>query len=35
MAVLRLVYLHMIEEYARHLGRADLLRKRIDGATGE
>lgn len=32
---LRLVYLHMIEEYARHLGHADLLRERIDGATGE
>jgi uncharacterized damage-inducible protein DinB len=31
---LRLVYLHMIEEYARHLGHADLLRERIDGATG-
>jgi hypothetical protein len=24
----------MIEEYARHLGHADLLRERIDGATG-
>jgi len=32
---LRLIYLHMIEEYARHLGHADLLRERIDGATGE
>jgi uncharacterized damage-inducible protein DinB len=32
---LRMVYLHMIEEYARHLGHADLLRERIDGATGE
>src|SRR5690606_26059864 len=31
---LRWVYLHMIEEYARHNGRADLLRERIDGATG-
>ncbi len=31
---LRLSYLHMIEEYARHLGHADLLRERIDGATG-
>ena len=31
---LRLIYLHMIEEYARHLGHADLLRERIDGATG-
>jgi uncharacterized damage-inducible protein DinB len=32
---LRLVYLHMIEEYARHLGHADLLREQIDGETGE
>ena len=26
---------HMIEEYARHLGHADLLRERLDGSTGE
>ncbi|MFD6985144.1 DUF664 domain-containing protein, partial [Streptomyces sp. NPDC059956] len=26
---------HMIEEYARHNGHADLLREHIDGATGE
>jgi uncharacterized damage-inducible protein DinB len=32
---LRFIYLHMIEEYARHNGHADLLRERIDGATGE
>ena len=32
---LRWIYLHMIEEYARHLGHADLLREQIDGATGE
>ena len=32
---LRWVYLHMIEEYARHNGHADLLRERIDGATGD
>ena len=32
---LRWVYLHMIEEYARHLGHADLLREAIDGAKGE
>lgn len=32
---LRWVYLHMIEEYARHNGHADLLRERIDGYTGE
>jgi uncharacterized damage-inducible protein DinB len=31
---LRWVYNHMIEEYARHNGHADLLRERIDGATG-
>ena len=32
---LRWIYLHMIEEYARHNGHADLLRERIDGTTGE
>ncbi len=32
---LRWVYLHMIEEYARHNGHADLLREAIDGAVGE
>jgi uncharacterized damage-inducible protein DinB len=32
---LRWVLTHMIEEYARHNGHADLLRERIDGATGE
>lgn len=32
---LRWVLVHMIEEYARHNGHADLLRERIDGATGE
>lgn len=32
---LRWVLAHMIEEYARHNGHADLLRERIDGATGE
>ncbi|WP_406404009.1 DinB family protein [Streptomyces sp. NBC_00879] len=32
---LRWIYTHMIEEYARHNGHADLLRERIDGATGE
>jgi hypothetical protein len=31
----RWVYVHMIEEYARHNGHADLLRERIDGATGD
>jgi hypothetical protein len=32
---LRWVLIHMIEEYARHNGHADLLRERIDGVTGE
>ena len=32
---LRWVIVHMIEEYARHNGHADLLRERIDGSTGE
>ncbi|MGW7306286.1 DinB family protein [Streptomyces sp. NPDC054835] len=32
---LRYVLVHMIEEYARHNGHADLLRERIDGVTGE
>jgi hypothetical protein len=31
----RWVYSHMIEEYARHNGHADLIRQAIDGATGE
>ncbi|MFH8341753.1 DinB family protein [Streptomyces sp. AM6-12] len=31
---LRWIYTHMIEEYARHNGHADLLRERIDGAAG-
>jgi hypothetical protein len=31
----RWVYNHMIAEYARHLGHADLLRESIDGVTGE
>jgi hypothetical protein len=31
---LRWIYLHMIEEYARHNGHADVLRERVDGATG-
>jgi hypothetical protein len=32
---LRWLYLHLIEEYARHNGHADLLRERIDGVTGD
>jgi hypothetical protein len=31
---LRWVYQHLIEEYARHDGHADLLREAIDGVTG-
>jgi uncharacterized damage-inducible protein DinB len=31
---LRWVYLHMIEEYARHAGHADILREQTDGAVG-
>jgi len=31
----RFVLVHVIEEYARHVGHADLLREAIDGATGE
>lgn len=31
---LRLVMHHMIHEYARHNGHADLLREAVDGATG-
>ncbi len=31
---LRWVLVHLIEEYARHNGHADLLRERIDGAIG-
>lgn len=34
-ASVRFVLAHMIEEYARHVGHADLLREAIDGATGE
>ncbi len=31
---LRWIMVHMIEEYARHNGHADLLRERIDGTRG-
>lgn len=31
---LRWILIHMIEEYARHCGHADLIRESIDGATG-
>lgn len=32
---LRWIYVHMIEEYARHNGHADLLRELTDGAVGD
>jgi uncharacterized damage-inducible protein DinB len=32
---LRWMLVHMIEEYARHLGHADILRQTIDGAVGD
>ena len=32
---LRWVLVHMIEEYARHNGHADLMRESIDGQTGD
>ncbi|KUL52498.1 hypothetical protein ADL22_04975 [Streptomyces sp. NRRL F-4489] len=31
---LRWILVHLIEEYARHNGHADLIRERVDGATG-
>jgi hypothetical protein len=31
---LRWIYVHMIEEYARHNGHADLIRELLDGAVG-
>jgi hypothetical protein len=31
----RFVLVHMVEEYGRHCGHADLLRESIDGAVGE
>jgi hypothetical protein len=32
---LREVIVHIIEEYARHAGHADLLRERVDGRVGQ
>ena len=32
---LRRLIVHMIEEYARHCGHADLLREALDGTTGD
>ncbi len=34
-STVREVLVHMIEEYARHCGHADLLRERVDGRTGQ
>lgn len=31
----RLLLLHMIEEYARHVGHADLVRESVDGLVGD
>lgn len=31
---LRWIYAHMVEEYARHNGHADLIRELVDGSTG-
>jgi hypothetical protein len=32
---LRWILVHMVEEYSRHNGHADLIRESIDGSTGE
>jgi uncharacterized damage-inducible protein DinB len=32
---MRWILVHMVEEYARHCGHADLIRERIDGARGD
>src|SRR5438874_10301177 len=32
---LRWIYVHLIEEYARHNGHADLIRELIDGSVGD
>ncbi len=32
---MRELLLHMVEEYARHCGHADLLRECVDGRTGQ
>lgn len=32
---LRWIYVHLIEEYARHVGHADLIRQAIDGTTDD
>ena len=33
-STLRMIYIHLIGEYARHCGHADLLREHLDGTTG-
>ena len=33
-STLRMIYIHMIGEYGRHCGHADLLREQLDGTTG-
>jgi uncharacterized damage-inducible protein DinB len=33
-STLRMIYIHLIGEYARHCGHADLLREQLDGTTG-
>lgn len=35
MVSLRWIYVHLIEEYARHCGHADLVRQALDGRTGD
>ena len=32
---LRWILVHLVEEYARHVGHADLIRESIDGSVGE
>jgi len=32
---LRWILFHLVEEYARHVGHADILRESVDGLTGE
>jgi hypothetical protein len=31
---LRMIYIHLIGEYGRHCGHADMIRERLDGVTG-
>ncbi|MEU8227055.1 DinB family protein [Kribbella sp. NPDC048915] len=33
-STLRMIYIHLIGEYARHCGHADFLREQLDGTTG-